>query len=82
MDQNKAQHNLDKQTAKILALSSRNIGKYEFWTGEHVLTEKDLLEKNCYKQKIWIFTIRYWVKKRTNWHRKRTKSMIRQGLWI
>ena len=28
VEQNKAQHNLDKQTAKISALSSGNISKY------------------------------------------------------
>ena len=34
--QNKAQFDLDKETAKISALSSGNVGKYKF------LTEKDL----------------------------------------
>ena len=33
----KAQYNLDRQTAKISALSSGNVGKYEF------LTDKDIL---------------------------------------
>ena len=45
IEQNKAQYNLDKQTAKISAISSGNVGKYEFLTGKYVLTEKDLLEK-------------------------------------
>ena len=43
--QNKAQYNLDRQTAKISALSSGNVSKYEFLTGKDVLPEKDLLEK-------------------------------------
>ena len=43
--QNKAQYNLDRQTAKISALSSGNVSKYEFLTGKAVLPEKDLLEK-------------------------------------
>ena len=30
--QNKAQYNLDRQTAKISALSSRSVTKYEFLT--------------------------------------------------
>ena len=34
-----------RQTAKILALSSGNVGKYEFLTSEYVLPEKGLLEK-------------------------------------
>ena len=43
--QNKSQYNLDKQTAKISALSSGNVSKYEFLTGKDVLSEKDLIEK-------------------------------------
>ena len=30
IEQNKAQYNLDQQTAKISALSSGNVGKYGF----------------------------------------------------
>ena len=39
--QNKAQHDLDRQTAKISALLSGNISKYEFLTGKDVLPKKD-----------------------------------------
>ena len=42
---NKAQYDLDRQTAKISALSSGNVSKYEFLTGKDVLPKKDLLEK-------------------------------------
>ena len=45
IEQNKAQYNLDRQTAKISVLSSENDGKYEFLTGKDVLTKKKLLEK-------------------------------------
>ena len=45
IQQNKAQYNLDRQTAKISALSSGNVSKYEFLTDKDVLAEKDLLEK-------------------------------------
>ena len=45
IEQNKARYNLDRQTAKISALSSGNVSKYEFLTGKDVLSEKDLLEK-------------------------------------
>ena len=45
IEQNKAQYNLDKQTAKISALSSGNVSKYEFLTEKVVLPKKDLLEK-------------------------------------
>ena len=45
IEQNKAQYNLDTQTAKISPLSLGNINKHKFLTGEDVLPEKDLLEK-------------------------------------
>ena len=45
IDQDKAHYDLDRQTAKISELSSRNVNKYEFLTGKYVLPEKGLLEK-------------------------------------
>ena len=45
IEQNKTQYNLDRQSAKISALSSENVSKYEFLTGKYVLLEKDLLQK-------------------------------------
>ena len=45
IEQNKAQYNLDRPAANILALSSGNNSKYKFLTGKYVLTEEDLLEK-------------------------------------
>ena len=44
-EQNKAKYDLDRPTAKISALLSGNVSKYEFLTGEKVLPEKDLLEE-------------------------------------
>ena len=41
--QNRAQYNLDGQTAKISALSSGNVSKYKVLTGKDVLPEKVLL---------------------------------------
>ena len=43
--QNKTQYSLDWQAAKISALSSGNVSKYEFLTGKDVLPKKFLLEK-------------------------------------
>ena len=43
--QNKAQCSLNRQTAKISALSSGNVSKYKFLTRKDILSEKDLLEK-------------------------------------
>ena len=45
IEQNKAQYNLDRQTAKLSALSSGNISKIELLTNKDVLPEKNLLEK-------------------------------------
>ena len=42
IEQNKAQYNLNRQSVKISALSSRNVGKYAFLTGKDVLPEKRL----------------------------------------
>ena len=42
-EQNKAKYNLDRQTAKMSALSSGNVSKYECLTGKDVISEKDLL---------------------------------------
>ena len=45
IERNRTQYNLDRKTAKISALSSGNVSKYEFLTGRDVLPEQDLLEK-------------------------------------
>ena len=45
IEQNKAQNNLGRQTAKTSALSSGNVRKYELLTGKDVLPEKDLIGK-------------------------------------
>ena len=45
IEQKKARYSLDRQTAKISALSTRNGVKYNFLTVEDILLEKILLEK-------------------------------------
>ena len=45
IEQNKAQYKLDRQTAKISALSSGNVSKFKFLSSKDVLSEKHLLEK-------------------------------------
>ena len=42
IEQSKARHDLDRQTAKIFALSEGNVSKYVFLTGKDVLPEKGL----------------------------------------
>ena len=44
-EKKKSQYDLDRQTAKISALSSGNVRTYEFLTKKDVLLQKDLLEK-------------------------------------
>ena len=41
IEQNKTQYDLDRQIAMISALSSGNVRKYGFLTGEVVLLKKD-----------------------------------------
>ena len=45
IEQNKSQDDLDIENAKISALSSGHVSKYDFLTGEDVLPEKDLKNK-------------------------------------
>ena len=52
MKQNKAQHNLDRQTVKISTLLSGNVGKYEILTGKKCFTGKRAVRKSCYNQMI------------------------------
>ena len=52
IEQNKAQYNLDRQTAKISALSSGNVSKYEFLTSKDVSPKKCFARKSCYNEKI------------------------------
>ena len=43
--QNKAQYDLDRKAAKISSLSSKNLGKYEYLTGEDLGLNQILLNK-------------------------------------
>ena len=58
IEKNKAQFDLDRQSAKISALSSGNVSKCEFLTDKDVLLEKRLARTGFCIEKIWIFTIR------------------------
>ena len=48
IQQNKAKYDLVRQTAKISALSSRNVNKCEFLTGKYLLPEKGLARKSYF----------------------------------
>ena len=43
--QNKGQYDLDRQTAKISALSSRNVSQNDFLIEKHVLPGRDFIGK-------------------------------------
>ena len=66
IEQNKAQYNLDKQTAKISALSSGNVSKYEFLTEKVVLPKKDLLEKAAAIKRFEYSLLAKELKRQTN----------------
>ena len=42
IEQNKAQYNIDRETANISALSSQNVSRYKFLTGKDVLSKKKI----------------------------------------
>ena len=43
--QNKTQYDLDRKAAKISALSSNNLGKYEYLTGEDLGLKQSTVEQ-------------------------------------
>ena len=43
--QNEAKHNLDRKTAKISALSSNNLDKYEYLTAEDLGLKPNTIEQ-------------------------------------
>ena len=51
IEQNKVRYELDKQTARISALSSKNVKKYAFSTVKYVLPEERLARKSCCNEK-------------------------------
>ena len=66
IEQNKAQYNLDRETAKISPLSSKNVSKYEFLTGKYVLPQKDLLKKTTTMKRLEYFSIDKELKAQTD----------------
>ena len=68
IEQNKAQYNLDRETAKIFALSSGNVSKYEFLTGIYILSQKDLLEKATTMKRLEYFPLDKELKAQTDKH--------------
>ena len=61
--QNEAQYDLDRKAAKISALSSNNLGKYEYLTGEDLGLKPSKLNVSIL---CWVkFLINGWLKMMT-----------------
>ena len=51
---NKAQYDLDRQNAKISTLSSGELDKYEYLTGEDLEYKPDLVQKAKFEYCPWV----------------------------
>ena len=62
--QNEAQYDLDRKAAKISALSSNNLDKYEYLTGEDLSLKPSTIEqtKSEYSPLGKVFLIKGWIK--------------------
>ena len=61
--QNEAQYDLDRKAAKISALSSNNLDKYEYLTGEDLGLKPSTVEKLDFSILHWVkFLIKGWIK--------------------
>ena len=74
IEQNKTEYDLDRQTAKISALSSGNASKHEFFIGKGVLPEKDLLKKAAAIKRIEYSPLGKELKKQTGVPEKQYKK--------
>ena len=52
--QNEAQYDLDRKAAKISALSSNNLDKYEYLTGQDLVLSQVLLNKQNLNILHWV----------------------------
>ena len=75
IEQNKAWYNLNRQTAKISALSSGNVSKYEFLTDKDVLPGKGLARKSFNNENIWIFSVSKDLKTQTGTAKKQYEKL-------
>ena len=66
IEQNKAQYNFDRQTAKISALSPGNVSKYESLTGKDLVPIQNLLEKAAIMKRFEYFLLGKELKRKTS----------------
>ena len=61
--QNEAQHDLDRKAAKISALSSNNLNKYEYLTVEDLSLKSSTIKQTNLSILQWVkFLIKGWIK--------------------
>ena len=75
IEQHKFLCDLGRETAKISALSSGYVSKYEFLTGKDVLPEKDLLEKAATLKKFEYFPLWKELKAQTDIAKKQYQGL-------
>ena len=75
IEPNKAQYDLDKQTATISALSSEIIRKYKFLTGKDVLPEKELLVKAVTMKRFEYSLLGKELKAKTDFAKKQYQTL-------
>ena len=81
IEENKAQYDLERLTAKILVLSSENVSKDESLTRKYVSPEKDLLEKVATMKRFEYSSLCKVLKEQTEIAKKMV-SKIRQHLRV
>ena len=61
--QREAQYDLDGKAAKISALSSNNLDKYQYLTGEDLGLKPNAIEQARFEYSPWVkFSIKAWVR--------------------
>ena len=61
--QNEAQYDLDRKAAKIFALSSNNLDKYEYLTGEDLGLKQSSIKQAKFEYSPLVkFLIKGWIK--------------------
>ena len=61
--QNEAQYGLDRKAAKISALSSNNLDRYEYLTGEDLGLTLSTIEQAKFEYSPWVKSlIKCWIK--------------------
>ena len=66
---------IDRQTAKISALSPENVSKYEIWTGKDVLPEKGMLEEAATMERFEYSLLGKALKAQTNIAKKQYQGL-------